>query len=103
MYKNEGGQKMEVLNLKNWKEEYQNKGVIKLIEHIDSKDIDLLKKFGIEINDKIYTKREIDVIQETLCMYEKDEDGDDLQLPSDITRGEFECLYKKIWDINSNI
>lgn len=94
---------MEVLNLKNWKEEYQNKGVIKLIEHIDSKDIDLLKKFGIEINDKIYTKREIDVIQETLCMYEKDEDGDDLQLPSDITRGEFECLYKKIWDINSNI
>lgn len=94
---------MEVLNLKNWKEEYQNKGVIKLIEYIDSKDIDLLKKFGIEINDKIYTKREIDVIQETLCMYEKDEDGDELQLPSDITRGEFECLYKKIWDINSNI
>lgn len=94
---------MEVLNLKNWKEEYQNKGVIKLIEYIDSKDIDLLKKFGIEINDKIYTKREIDVIQETLCMYEKDEDGDELQLPSDITRGAFECLYKKIWDINSNI
>ena len=54
---------MEVLNLKNWKEEYQNKGVIKLIEYIDSKDIDLLKKFGIEIHDKIYKKREIDVIQ----------------------------------------
>ena len=103
MFKNEGGQKMEKFNYNEWKEEYANKGVISLLEYIDLKDVELLEKFGIKIESRVYTKREIDVIEETLSLYEKDEDGENLTLPENVTRGEIECLYKKIWDINSNI
>ena len=58
---------------------------------------ELLKKFEIVLEDKLYTQFEFDVINEKLVLFYKDEDEDDMaeeikELPDGVDRAQFNQL-----------
>ena len=61
-------------NFDEWHERYKTKEVIHIKSNLDSNDIEILRKLGIEIEDKTYTCYEFDVIDGELILYYLDDD-----------------------------
>jgi len=85
-----------------WHERYITNEVIEIKEHLDSNDLDILKRLGIEIEDKIYTCYGFDVIYEDLLLYYLDDDMTEEEKkeskPLDgtgVTRSEYNWVIKK--------
>ena len=66
MKKEENNKKM---NLKKWHEKYCNEKIVDLKKYLDEKNIEILRKLGIEIEDKKYTEREFELISMDLSQY----------------------------------
>lgn len=64
---------MGQFNYEKWSERYYNKKIVKAKEHLNDKDIEDLKKLGVEIEDKIYTESEWEVLTMKLLAYYIDE------------------------------
>lgn len=60
---------MENVNFQKWKEKYYNKKIVDFSKYLNEKDIEILKKFGIEIKTQKYTEYEFDLIDELLILY----------------------------------
>lgn len=60
--------------LKEWEKKYHEKRFIDLKKYVNDANLDLLKKLGIEIEDKIYTEYEFDILDENLFEYYIDDD-----------------------------
>ncbi len=85
-----------------WHERYITKEVIEIKAHLDSNDLDILKRLGIEIEDKIYTCYGFDVIYEDLLLYYLDDDMTEEEKkeskPLDgtgVTRSEYNWVIRK--------
>lgn len=85
-----------------WHERYRTKGVINIKSHLDSNDIEILKKLGIVIEDKIYTCYEFDLIDGDLILYyladDMTEEEKKESKPLDgtgVTRSEYNWVLKK--------
>lgn len=96
---------MEV-DLETWRERYSTKEFIDLKKYLNSFDIELLKKLGIEVQDKLYTEREFDVLDDRLFLYyvseETTEDELELILPLEGT-GVSRKEYNRLVDIFTKI
>ena len=84
-----------------WKEVYYNKLIVDLINNLSEKDILLLKKFNIKVEDKVYTEAEYDGIKMILAQYYIEEDVDGNIVPPilelkdiGVTQEEYEGLLK---------
>lgn len=85
-----------------WHERYLKKEFINIKEHLDSNDIEILNKLGINIEDKLYTEHEFDVIDGELLKYYLSDDMDEEEkkesVPLDgtgVSREEYNWVLKK--------
>ena len=89
-------------NFDEWHERYKTKEVIHIKSNLDSNDIEILRKLGIEIEDKTYTCYEFDVIDGELILYYLDDDMTEEERkeskPLDgtgVSRSEYNWVLKK--------
>lgn len=89
-------------NYEEWHKRYMTKGVIEIKAHLDSNDLDILRKLGVEIDNKIYTCYEFDVIYEDLLLYYLDDDMTDEEKKESkslngtgVTRSEYNWVIRK--------
>ena len=61
--------KTRMMDFDTWHERYKNKEIINIREHLDSNDIEILNKLGINIEDRLYTCYEFDIIDGELIKY----------------------------------
>lgn len=90
---------MGSFNYEQWNEKYHNKKFIELFKYFSPKQKELLKKFDITLEEKLYTEFEFDVIDEKLILFYKNEeemDEEELkeceELPEGVNRAEFDEL-----------
>lgn len=90
---------MADFNYEEWNEKYHNKKFIDLFMYFSSEQKELLKKFDIILEEKLYTEFEFDVIDEKLILFYKDEeeiDEEELKecekLPDGVDRAQFDEL-----------
>ena len=57
-----------------WQEKYRNYEFIDLKKYLDMDDIELLKKLGLEVKDKLYSNYEFDVLDGELILYYRNEE-----------------------------
>ena len=89
-----------------WYEEYTNKKIISLYDELNSKELKILKKLGIEIEkNKIYTQSEFDTIRyEILRFYKSDGmDKEELKIVKPLKIGVRRKKYNKLIEKIQNI
>lgn len=96
--------------LKSWHEKYLKKEIINIRENLDSNDLEILCKLGINIEDKLYTGYEFDIIEGELLKYylsdDMDEDEKKETVPLDgtgVSREEYNWVLKKFEQMQENI
>lgn len=52
----------QTFNYEEWKDKYYNKEYIEIMKFLSNEDIEVAKKLGITIENKIYTEIEIKII-----------------------------------------
>ena len=87
---------MENSDYEKWNDKYHNVKFIDLFMYFTPEEKELLKRFDIVLEDKLYTEYEFDVIDEKLILYYKNEEEmeeDELkeckELPSGVDRAQF--------------
>ena len=90
---------MASFNYEEWNEKYHNEKFIELFKYFSPEQKELLKKFDITLEEKLYTEFEFDVIDEKLILFYKNEEEMDEEqlkeceeLPDGVARGEFDEL-----------
>lgn len=96
--------------LNEWHEKYLNKGVINIMKYLDSNDIEILKKLGIEIENKLYSCHNFDVIDGELILYYINDDMTEEEMKesktlesTDVTRSEYNWVLKKFENMQNEI
>lgn len=87
------------MDFEEWDMNYHNKEIIDLRKKITNKELELLKKLEIVIEDKIYTGYEYERLKMNLLLYYKDDDMDEEELKNAKSlkaRGVSEKEYNKI-------
>ncbi len=89
-------------NYEEWHKRYMTKEVIEIKAHLDSNDLDILRRLGIEIEDKIYTCYGFDIIHENLLLYYLDDDMTEEEISetksldgTGVTRSEYNWVIRK--------
>lgn len=90
---------MASFNYEEWNEKYHNEKFIDLFKYFSPEQKELLKKFDITLEEKLYTEFEFDVIDEKLILFYKNEEEMDEEqlkeceeLPDGIDRAQFDEL-----------
>lgn len=102
---------MSNFNYEKWSEIYHNKKILKLMDYLDNKEIEIAKKLGIEIKDEMYSEYEYDIVkQELLAYYPNDEEDPEVQEELKqfqkslddvgVTQEEYDSLLKKFDNID---
>ena len=61
-------------NYDEWSKNYHNKRYIEEVRNLDKKYIEIARKLGITIEDKLYTEYELESLDMDLMSYYKDDD-----------------------------
>lgn len=89
-----------------WKKKYYTKKIVDFSKYLDKKDIEVLKKFGCEINKQLYTEYEFDIIDGKLLLYycENGEKPDEKYKLENIgvTQKEYNAILKKFEQISKD-
>ena len=94
---------------KKWQEKYYNKRFIEIEKYLAEEDFDLFNKLGIEVENKIYTEYEFELLNMDLLAYYDDpdeylsEDEKEYQKSLDdtnVSREEYNKLLDKITEMN---
>ena len=90
---------MASFNYEEWNEKYHNEKFIDLFKYFSPEQKELLKKFDITLEEKLYTEFEFDVIDEKLILFYKNEEEMDEEqlkeceeLPDGVDRAQFDEL-----------
>ncbi len=62
---------MEKVEYENWRQKYFNKELVDFSKYLDKEDIQILEKLGIEIENRMYTEYDFDMIEQNLLKYYK--------------------------------
>lgn len=62
---------MEKLEYEKWRQRYFNKELVDFNKYLDKEDIQILEKLGIEIENRMYTEYDFDMIEQNLLKYYK--------------------------------
>lgn len=95
-------------NFDNWQKEYYEKEIVDLTRELNKKDIKILKKLGIKVQNKKYTEHEFEDILIRLGAYYKDENmtPNDLKYvkplnKTKVTEEEYNYISEKMDNINN--
>ena len=93
-------------NFNEWREKYEKKEIVNIHVEFTIDELELLKKLGIELKDKIYTEREFEELDMEVIKYYYEDDMTDeekeetVPLPDGVAREEYNNLVNKIHEIN---
>ena len=93
-------------NFNEWREKYEKKEIVNIHVEFTIDELELLKKLGIEIKEKIYTEREFEELDMEVIKYyyendmTEEEKKETVSLPDGVTREEYNKLVNKIHEIN---
>lgn len=69
-------------NLKSWHHKYSKKYIIDIYKYLSIKDLEILNKLGIIIENRLYTPRELECIDmELYKYYQEDENETVVEIP----------------------
>lgn len=95
------------MNFEEWQEKYHTKEFIDIRKLLSPKEIDILKRFGIQIENKIYTEYDYDTLRMRIGEYyiDKDMDEEDLEMSrslkdADVDEEEYMQLLEKFDSID---
>jgi len=95
-------------NYEKWKDKYYNKKVVNIKECLNENDIDTLKKLKVEVEDKIYTENEWEILYLAVLEYydstELSDEEKKMQKTLEgtgINREQYNYLLEKINNINT--
>lgn len=82
-------------------DEYHTKGIVNVLKELSSELLEIIDKLDIEIEDKIYTQKEYDVLKMNVFKFYYDEEEEDFELQEKIEnelkgRGISETEYKNL-------
>lgn len=89
-----------------WRKKYETNELVNIKEEFTENELELLKKLGVELLDKIYTEKDFELLDMDVIKYyyEDDMQEDEKQfcvpLPENVSREEYNKLVNKIHDIN---
>lgn len=84
------------------KKKYYEQKKINLIEFLNKKDIEILKKFNIFIENRLYSEYEYDSIEEELFLYNKEDNSkNEILKVKKIKIVDYEKILKKFNRISS--
>lgn len=96
-----------------WEDDFYNNRCINILDLVSKKDIETIKKLNIEVEEKIYTKYELEVLYLNLLQYYDDDDIDEKELEllkplgiiknldeTEVSREEYNELLEKIYPYN---
>lgn len=89
-----------------WRYKYYNNKIVELKKYINKRDMEILKKLDILIEDKIYTLYEYDMIVYELLLYYEDETDDDSHFKKSledkhVDKKDYVELSKKVVEISN--
>lgn len=91
------------LNYEEWKEKYYKDRTIDIMKYITKEDIELIRKLNIEVEKKIYTEHELEILEMDLLQYYKDNDINKEELEftknlegTGVSEEEYSMLLKKL-------
>lgn len=64
------------MSIENWNYKYHNKEIIDIRKELTKDQLEIIKKLGIEVKDKVYTEYEYDCLKGKLAEYIQDEDNE---------------------------
>jgi len=82
-------------------DEYYTKGIVNIVNELSSELLEIINKLDVEIEDKVYTKNEYDMLKMDIFRFFYDEEDEDEELIEEIKneleeRGISEIEYKNI-------
>lgn len=90
-----------------WDYEYHNKQIIDIKKELTDSQLEIIRKLGIEIKDKIYTEYEYECLKLKLLEYMESEDGEEYPTKSldgtNVSKEEFNSLIKRVDEINEKM
>jgi len=97
---------MAEFNYEEWNEKYHNKKFIDLFMYFSPEQKELLKKFDITLEEKLYTEFEFDVIDEKLILFYKDEEEmnvEELKECEELPDGVDKAQFNELLDVMSKV
>lgn len=96
------------MSFEQWDEIYRNKKIIYIIEEFNESELEIFKKLGIIIEDKVYTEYEFECLKLELGKYYREDgmDQEDLEYTEsladkNVADEEYNAIMKKIDEIES--
>lgn len=89
------------MNYEEWHKEYMEKKIVNLKNELNEKDIEILSKLNIEVQDKIYTQYDFEIFMINVGAYDRDDTMSelDLEYTKDLNSTSVSRMeYKKIQD-----
>ena len=95
-----------------WHNKYQNEEIIDLNKYLNEKDVEIIKRLGGDIKNKIYTNLEYDILKMKILEYYKDENEElskkELELcksldDTDVSKEDYDYIVKKFEDISHQL
>ena len=94
------------MNFYEWQKKYHKKQIIDVRKELTEQELDIMQKLGIEVENKIYTEYEYEVLKMDLIEFYKNDDmeEEDLkkarELVKGISRNKYNELLKKFDEID---
>ena len=91
------------MNYEEWHKEYMEKKIINLKNELNEKDIEVLSKLDIEVQDKIYTQYDFEIFMINVGAYDRDDTMSELDLEyakdlnsTGVSRKEYKKMQDKV-------
>lgn len=97
---------MASFNYEEWNEKYHNEKFIDLFMYFSPEQKELLKKFDITFEEKLYTEFEFDVIDEKVILFYKNEeemDEEELKKCEELPEGVDRALFDELLAVMSKV
>lgn len=91
------------MNYEEWHKEYMEKKIVNLKNELNEKDIEILSKLDIEVQDKIYTQYDFEIFMINVGAYDRDDTMSELDLEytkdlngTGVSRKEYKKIQGKV-------
>lgn len=94
------------MNMASWDYKYHNKEIIDIKKELTNTQLEIIKKLGIEVKDKIYTEYEYECLKGDLSEYIQNEDNEYEAKSLDnknVSKEDFDNLIKRIDEIDEKM
>ncbi len=95
------------MDIESWDYKYHNNPIIDIRKELTNNQLEIIKKLGIEVKDKIYTEYDYECLKLKLLEYMESEEDEEYPTKSlnstNVRREEFNNLIKRIGEIDEKM